>query len=306
LQRLCPLRVVDGGHVYVGGDTMDCTADDAVATASVWKDGVRTDLPKPQGAAGSSAALQIVVKSGSVYAVGFATDANAATLPVFWKDGLVNVLPMPEGAEEGVAYNIAINGADVYVSGVVEFDDYYPVLWKNGVAQVLPRSYEFRSDEAPLPITVVGNDVYVFGTVQHIPSTQVNSSPRLAGWLNGEFSMLYPVESAESGIAYDGAMINGVAYRAGVYFEGTLYTPSLWVNNTRQRLSMPDEDLFGIAKDLFVDSGVVYVAGANFVEDPDDPSLVIEKPCYWAGGARVDLPTLAPGAAFAYDIFVGR
>lgn len=301
--------VADSHHVYVAGDTLQCFGDGSnqIATAAYWKDGSRVDLAKPAGHGNdASVANQIAVSHGSVYVAGFVTGDNGFSVPVYWKDGQIINLEMPDGARGGAAHNIAVNGADIYVTGVVLFDDFYPLLWKNGTAQILPRPYEFRGMDVPYPIAFSGTDVYVFGTVHHIPSPDWDTNPRIAGWKNGEFVPLFPLESSDAALAYDGAIKDGADFRAGIYFEGLLYTPALWVNGARQRLPMPDENLFGMARDLFIESGEVYVAGANFVEDPGNPGQVLEKPCYWSDGGRVDLPTLSPGAGFAYDIFVTR
>jgi hypothetical protein len=300
---------VASGKVYVAGDTLQCSTDGAtrIATAAYWKDGARVDLPKPAGyASDPSVAFQIAVSNGSVYVAGFATGVDDMTVPVYWKDGQIVSLAMPSDAQNGVAYNIFINGADIYVTGVVLFDGFYPVLWKNGVAQILPRPYEFRGTEDAYPMTMDGDDVRVFGNIRNQHSQDWGTLPRLVSWKNGEVFPLYPLESAETGLAYDGTMDGGVEYRAGIEFEGMLYTPTLWNGDTEYSLPMIDENLFGMARAVFVESGSVYVAGVSFVEDSGNLGFILEKPCYWVDGMRVDLPTLSPGSAFAYDIFVAR
>jgi hypothetical protein len=286
---------------------MTCTSDRSIniATAAYWKNGVRTDLQKPYSDM-PSVAYQIIVEGGSSFIAGYVTTDKGIILPVYWKDERIVYLEMPPNARQALAYNITVSGGDIYATGVALYDDFYPVIWKNGRAQLLPLIYEFRGMNYSYPISINNGDIYVFGALHHIQSQDWDTNPIPGYWKNGNLITLYPPKEGERGLAWSGLINNGVTYLAGLYFEDFLYTPVLWVGDKRQRLPMIDKALYGMARDVFIESNSVYVAGVNYVEDPINPDYVLPKPCYWKDGSRTDLPTLSAGAAFTYAIHVAK
>jgi hypothetical protein len=299
--------VVSGQDTHIAGTTFVCSADKTVRTpvAAYWKNGERTDLERPAAhIQEASEAQQVFVADGSVYIAGYVTGDNGH-LPVYWKDGkIVYLTDLPYEGTSGRASNIYLDGSDVYVSGAVLFGTFaYPVYWKNGKAFELPVPYGYTGTSVPLPIGVSNGDVYVFGHF-HRPRTREISydSEVPLYWKNGGLVWILASET-DKGYSYGGTVFNGVPYTAGGFYEGTLYTPAVWADKTRQRLAMIDEGLYGMAHDVFVDDSVVYAAGWTYKSD--DPSALLRAiPCYWANGARVDLPTIGNKPAFAREIYV--
>ncbi|MRR57542.1 MAG: hypothetical protein EG824_04935 [Deltaproteobacteria bacterium] len=304
--------VVVAGHVtHIAGTTFVCSEGGAVRTpvAAYWKNGVRTDLERPQTHARSgSEAQQVVVANGSVYVAGYVTGDNGQ-LPVYWKDGkLVYLTDIPYEGTRARASNIYVEGSDVFVSGAVLFDSAYPVYWKNGVAMELPVPSGYQGTAVPLPISVSKGDVYVFGHLHRLRTRTIADTAEIpVYWKNGEVVRILPSET-DKGYSYGGAVHNGVPYSVGAIVDGTLYTPAVWADKVRRNLPMIDEGLYGMAHDVHIDGAGVYVSGWTYKpENPADPSSMLRAvPCCWVNGERVDLPTINNKPAYARGLFVAR
>jgi len=299
--------VAEGQNVHIAGTTFVCSSVGSTPVAAYWKNGVRTDLERPAAhAQDASEAQQVIVANGNVYIAGYVT-GDDGPLPVYWRNGQIVYLgSIPYGGKKARASNIHVEGSDVYVSGAALFDTAYPVYWKNGAAVILPLPGGYSGTSVPLPIHVAGGDVYVLGHL-HRKRTRTNwdTSERPVYWKNGTLVPLFPLE-AGAGFSYGGTVYNGVPYSAGGYTEGALHTPAVWADQTRQRLPMLDEELYGMAHDAFVIPAGVFVAGWTYLStNPTDPeATLIAVPCYWINGRRVDLPALQADSAFAREIFV--
>jgi len=302
--------IVAGQDTYIAGTTFVCSDGGTVKTpvAAYWRNGVRTDLERPAAhAQEASEAQQVFLTNGSVYIAGYVTGDNGP-LPVYWRDGMIVYLTaIPYGGTKARASNIYVDGTDVYVSGAALFDTAYPVYWKNGEVFTLPIPSGFRGTSVPLPIHVENGDVYVFGHLHRLRTpTNWDTSERPVYWKNGTLVPLFSLTSG-AGYSYGGTVFNGVPYSAGAYVEGALYVPSVWTDQTRQGLSMIEEGLYGMAHDVFVDGTGIFVTGWTYQStNPTDPEALLKAiPCYWANGARVDLPALKAGSsAYAREIYV--
>jgi hypothetical protein len=304
--------IVTGQDTHIAGSTFVCSDDGTVKipVAAYWKNGVRTDLERPAAhAQEASEAQQVFLANGSIYIAGYVT-GDQGPLPVYWRDGrIVYLTAIPYGGTKARASNLYIDGTDVYVSGAALFDTAYPAYWKNGEVFTLPIPTGFRGTSVPLPIHVENGDVYIFGHLHRLRTpTDADTSERPVYWKNGTLVPLFPLTNG-AGYSYGGTVFNGAPYSAGAYVEGALYTPSVWADQTRQRLPMIDENLYGMAHDVFVDGGGIYVAGWTYEStNPTDPEALLKAhPCYWINGARVDLPALQAGSsAYAREIYVTR
>jgi hypothetical protein len=303
--------VVEGQDIHIAGTTFVCSADGTEKTpvAAYWKNGTRTDLERPAAhAQDASEAQQVIVANGSIYIAGYVTGDNGP-FPVYWRDGrIVYLTAILYGGTKARASNIYVDGTDVYVSGAALFDTAYPVYWKNGAVFTLPIPSGYSGTSVPLPISVANGDVYVFGHLHRLrTSTNWDTAERPVYWKNGNLVPLFPLTDGV-GYSYGGTVFNGVPYSAGAYVEDALYAPSVWADQARHRLPMIDEGLYGMAHDVFVDGGGIYVVGWTYEStNPTDPEALLRAvPCYWANGARVDLPTLQADSAYAREIYVTR
>jgi hypothetical protein len=303
---------VNGKDIHIAGTTFKCSPVAGTAhtpVAAYWKNGIRTDLERPAAHADeASEAQQVVVASGSVYVAGYVT-GDSGKLPVYWKDGVIVYLnDIPYSGTKARASNIYVDGTDIYVSGAVLFDTPYPVYWKNGVAVTLPVPSGYSGSSVPLPIKISSGDVYVFGYVRHRRTqTDYDTRERAVYWKNGALVPLFLLDSGV-GYAYGGTVYSGSPYSAGGYIVNGVYTPSLWVNQTRQQLSMIDEGLYGMAHDVFVSEAGTFVAGWTYQSpDPSDPDVALEAvPCVWFNNSRFDLARFSSRSAYAREIVVTK
>jgi hypothetical protein len=300
--------VVSGQDTHIAGTTFVCSADLKVRTpvAAYWKNGQRTDLDRPVAHSQSaSEAQQVFLANGSVYIAGYVTGDNGPA-PVYWKDGEIVYLTDIPNDTQARASNIYVDGSDVYVTGAALSGSPHPIYWKNGKASVLPVPAGYTGTSVPLPIGVSNGDVYIFGHFHRSRTRTISSQSEVpVYWKNGDLFWILSSED-DRGYSYGGTLYNGVPYTAGGFYEGTLYVPSVWTYTNRQRLSMIDEGLYGMAHDVFVDGSNVYVAGWTYtLDNPTDPaSFRRAVPCYWSNSTRIDLPMIANKPAFVRGIFV--
>jgi hypothetical protein len=112
---------VSGQDVYAAGRML--IGDLNVAT--VWKNGVAIPLPD-QGLGSTANAIRL--SGQDVIVAGNARSPKGLGQATLWKNGVATTLG------DGDAQGLAVQGSDVYVSGV----NLTAIVWKNGVATPLP------------------------------------------------------------------------------------------------------------------------------------------------------------------------
>jgi hypothetical protein len=215
--------------------------------AKYWKNGVVTELT--DGSSNSNA-TDITLNNGVVYVCG-----NEGGVSKYWKNGVPKILGT---AGFNTCNAICVSNDDVYTCGYQDYGQAYAkaVYWKNGVA--VPLTDGGRRAEA-LSIEVVGNDVYVVGTIEY---TVGNSSGNKATlWKNGNPTPL----STKNSYASDVKVIGTDVYIAGDIDDGTFggnYNPAYWKNGiaTTYLKVLP----YGsYTRSIFVNNNDVYVGSGG-------------------------------------------
>ncbi len=166
-------------------------------------------------------------KPVDVYAAGWVLGGpnGAPIVASYWKNGKLTVLGDTTSNINNfgsMARGIAVNGNDVYVSGVVYTGNYgYAVVWKNGVPIRL--SPDSNASEATR-MAVSGGDVYVLGFIHDILSqnnTGIQYSSNPIYWKNGA-PYTIPNATAVNSIFTNGndVYIGGAVKSAYVYGSG--------------------------------------------------------------------------------------
>lgn len=306
--------------VYVSGyyETADYNT-----YACYWKNGVRTNLPLPEGSV-SSLSSSIAVSGASVYMSGDLGGAGC-----YWKDGQRVDLPNPAESGPAGANSIAVEGTDVYTLGLQNY-------WKNTTAvDVKVRDF------TPRTIAVGGGSVYITGQLYlSILGRQANVA---ALWKDGSSKNLStPVTSNESdalcaafsgGSVYIGGyyragnmnhpcywkgevctqltdvpagaddcavraicIVNGTVYAAGTCEGGERSIACYWENGSRTELKLPDGAYNATVTGITVAGGKVCASGQY--QDRTDKACA----CYWINGERTDLPKGSAESAYATGI----
>lgn len=123
---------VSGSDVYGAGNSCDALQGECIA--SLWKNGIRTELSSPSNSNASS----IVVSGSDVYACGTLHNPDAnSDAAVYWKNGVA--VPLTDGTTQASANQIAVSGSDVYVGGAKsDSQGTFALYWKNGTPVLLP------------------------------------------------------------------------------------------------------------------------------------------------------------------------
>ncbi len=246
---------------------------------SYWKNNSVNNLAASSAAGYFSSASALTVSGNNVYVAG-SEPGDSGVLnptPIFWQNGAVNALVAPSGS--GVADAVGIDGSDVYLAGISEYnsdtshvpytteDASYPTfgnvatLWKNG-------------QSSPLA------DFSFVGMVGGIYATRV---------FNDYVSGLY--------------VSNGNVYAAGgSYFENS--HAWYWNNGTRVDLDgnlnyiSPDGSYgFPNTTGIFETGGTVYVSGFQSTTFAQTLAL------YWKNGNPVFLSTDSIQGSMANSVF---
>lgn len=216
--------VDSSGAVYVGGYKPDPQLG---TVAGYWKDGTWTTLPTDSNSTYNIKVHDIIVSQDTVYAGGHDyTGGNGYWIPVVWNDGTKEPQDMAFAYEDGVVYDVAVGGSDVYAAGRVwdedigTFGEYHAVYWKNGSDTMLhDTSYAYAYG-----IDVYNGDVYVVGEYENMGGDDV-----AVVWKNGT-----PTDLAVNGAAYDIEITSGGdVYAAGYVYEDSTYKTVYWKNGTR-------------------------------------------------------------------------
>jgi hypothetical protein len=152
-----------GSHekgLYISGIAMN---EQGIPVASYWKNGVPINLSATYQDAivYSSSGFGMTMAGNDIYVCGVLYTSKG-NIPMYWK----NDVPVILTPGNGEATAMAVVGNNIYVSGVVSFDngDHYGVVWKNGVISYLTEGATFSRANA---LIVSGQNVYVGGyTIQ--------------------------------------------------------------------------------------------------------------------------------------------
>ena len=217
----------------------------------------------------SSKALDTAV---DVYVAGEGVTAAVLHQAVYWKDGIYNILNSNQVSAR--ATGIAVNGTDVYVSGVIDsppgalFTE-SAAYWKNGT---LVRLSPDSAYSQALCVATHGSDVYVGGTIGDLivnTSTQTGYNSHAVYWKNGVPFVIG--NGAVSSIVISGSDIYAVGVSPGNTFSTAVY----WKNGVF--LPLPG----GIsASTIAIDGNDVYVGGA----------MTGGQAAVWKNGVPIPLP----------------
>jgi len=195
-------KYVQTANVYVAGSTYDSVT--YKREAAYWKNGVAVILTRDNRYASANA---IAVDGDNVYATGYTTDANGATIATYWKNGIqVNLTQNNTNASAG---SIAIQGNDVYIAGFVGSS---AVFWKNGQQFNLPLLGGMTIGSSA-GIALQGTDIYVSGY-------QIGPKASAVYWKNGE-----PFRLPNDSASYAGKNI--------AFEDGNMYIPASYQGNTK-------------------------------------------------------------------------
>jgi hypothetical protein len=163
----------NNNDLYIGGRINNSSSEQVC----YWKNGVKNTLSVPAGY-GSSQISDIIISGTDVYCVG-----RSGNRPCYWKNGVHTEFATP--LNSGGCTGIAINGADVYISGWLRNSSgYQAIYWKNNNIVYLTQT---SADSEANDIATDGNDVYVGG--YSYSNLNINQS---AYWKNGAINTLTP------------------------------------------------------------------------------------------------------------------
>lgn len=263
--------------------TFEVTSEDKAIDADIYIDnekisgtshtfdkaGTHQVVAKKEGYTDSEA---IAIKSYQVdvYVAGSKIGSTGSgSVPTYWKNGTAVVLP--SGTIGGEAFDITVQGEDVYVSGYTSHGSHRATYWKNGTAVHLSDGTWMAEANA---IVVNGDDVYVAG----FEST--GAAYRATYWKNGTTAHLSDgsVGTTATGIVVDGGDVHVSGY------ENTSIA-RYWKNGTAVFSGAPGTMVYDIA----VDGDDVYLAGNRRYGST--------VPMYWKNETPVPLSDGTPSAA---------
>jgi uncharacterized membrane protein len=138
----------------------------------------------------------IMVQGNDVYMAGSAFTSPtppSSDFAVYWKNGVMASLPMPLGTNTAIAYDIVINGTDIYVCGTaysIASRRSFACYWKNGIPTLLS---ENSTNSYARAMAFKGNQFYIVGYTRGIFSTSTETGTRPTYWLNTvETTLVHP------------------------------------------------------------------------------------------------------------------
>ena len=297
--------------VYIVGSTSNAYGAN---TYCYWKNGVKTDLPFPDGKTNGHANDLVVSSNGDVYVSGdyYFGNGDTSRMVCYWKNGDRTDLPFPAKAKNWDISNIAVapNG-DVYIAGT--YDLYHEELegngyvgtwdngilraytsvacyWKNGVRTDLTAPVGIRIWEVGNIAVASNGDVYISGSYSNGDTSPV------CYWKNDVRTDL-PIPVGTQGRAIRLAVnSNGDVCIVGRFMPDAAYASidCYWKNGVRTDLSVPYAD-DSIAPrtngtmDIAVSSdGDVHIIGNYDYYWGGD--ALSSTAYYWKNGVRTDLP----------------
>jgi hypothetical protein len=221
-----------GGIAYVAG----YYSDGETNIPCYWKDGIRADLPLPEGSLFGEA-RGIAVVDGAVYLCGEYENEDGSLIPCYWTDTpqaeatLTDLEPSVPAASMLYANGISVSGGMVYVAGTYYSGDpmrSYSCYWEDGALIDLPGG-EVGSSEA-YGIVASGSAVYTVG--YYSPS---EDATRACYWSGTERFDL-PDEGSSSSYATSTATSGGKVYVAGYYNGGGIDIACYWKDGIKTDL----------------------------------------------------------------------
>lgn len=267
---------VSGTDVYVAGTQN--------GTATLWKNGVATNLTNPPTGPlfYQSAAYSVFVAGTDVYVAG----SSQGFVATVWKNGVATTLN--SGTYGSEANAVFVSGTDVYTAGyesqmVASTLVSVAKVWKNGIATSLTSG---SADAVASSVYVAGTDVYVAGKEGNAAKV----------WKNG-FGSTLSVTGADKAVA-NSIFVSGTdVYVAGTEDDGNSINSyaKLWKNGTGTFLTT--SNYRNGARSVYVKGTDVYVAGSKANSGPNSVATV------WKNGFATPL-TGGSTDAVAYGIFV--
>jgi len=246
---------ISGSDLYIAGTESSGSTHHGIS----WKNGAPGLLINGSS---NTTAYATAVSGNDVYVVG-GTDSSGFNAAMLWKNGVAQHL----GGENTTS--IALSGADVYVAGVLNKDNFPAVYWKNGVVTKLT-----TGGGGATAITVSGSDVYVAGWIAHSPYV------KSVVWKNG---VMTEITDGTRNIGVNALAVFGTdVYVSGNESIGTTTKALYWKNGAETTLA---ED--GTANGVIVSgTGDVYIAGSDGV-----------NAVYWKNGVETKLGFTGVGNA---------
>jgi hypothetical protein len=276
-----------------------------------------------------SSGSALTVSGNNIYVAGSETGPTGGVLnptPIFWQNGTVNPLIAPSGS--GVANAVAVDGSDVYLAGISEYnsdtshvpyttqDASYPTfgnvatLWKNGAASPLA-DFNFVGMVGGTYATQVYNDyvtgLYVSSGDVYVAGGSYFENAHACYWKNGnrvdlDGNLNYMSSDGTYGFPNTTGIFEtgGNVYVSG--FQSTTFAQTLalyWENGNPVFLST-DSISGSMANSVFVTGGpggIVYVAG--WLNDNTGYS----RATLWKNGYPIEL-THGDTASVAYSVCV--
>ena len=244
---------------------------------------------------------------------------NAKSRVIYWKNGQSFVLQDPSHEFESItAKGIAVSDGDVHVIGGGFLNTLIPsfgTYWKNGViSNVSPAKYPTSFDD----ITVVGNDVYIAGSVydptrERLPAYWKNGVPVIgSGTTQGVMTGIsvygndiytcgftenqigpvakYWKNGIEVNLSNSNNITNAFAivasganiHVAGIEFDPVTsrFTPKYWKNGIEYNLDAGGNS--ALARDIAISGEDVYVVGIEYVNQ-------VDKAVVWKNGVKNNL-----------------
>ena len=250
-----------------------------------------------------------------VYAAGLEW-LNSKSRVIYWKNGQSFVLPNPSHEFASInATGIAVSDGDVHVVGGGYLNTSirsFGIYWKNGViSNVSPVRYPTSFND----ITVVGNDVYIAGSVYdqfniQLPSYWKNGVPVLAS--RTSYGMMTGISVSGNDIHTCGYTLNQIGPVAKYWKNGTevnlsnsnnitnasaiatlgsnihvvgfeldpitgRFTPKYWKNGIEH--SLDDSGNSALARDVAIYGEEVYIVGIEYVNQ-------VGKAVIWKNGVK--------------------
>lgn len=168
-------------------------------------------------------------------------------------------------------YTVYVIGTELYKKDSQGYDIYRAKLWKNNIATLLTDGSYSAVVSA---ITVVGNDVYVAGTIWS------SAGSRVTYWKNGVATSI--TGGSTAGARANGIVVNGNdVYIVGWENDGKVSIAKYWKNGVAT--SLTDGMYFAEAKAITIVGNDVYVSGTEM----NSSKQTVAK--YWKNGVATTL-----------------